>query len=66
MKQETVKVNMNIAKSVLTKIDDYAEKMGLNRSATITMIASSYFNQLESVDQMGKAIELFKMTEKKP
>lgn len=60
MKQKTVRVNMNISESVLAKIDEHAEKMGLNRSATITMIASTYFNQLESVDQMGKAIEMLK------
>ncbi len=60
MKQETVRVNMNIAKSVLEKIDEHAAKMGLNRSATITMIASSYFDQRESVDKMGRALDMLK------
>lgn len=62
MKRKTVKVNMNISETVLAKIDTYAEQIGLNRSATMTLIASTFFNQQESVEKMGKAIELLNAT----
>ncbi len=66
MKQKTVRVNMNISESVLAKIDKHAESLGLNRSATMTMIASTYFNQMDSVEKMGTAIELLKTGNIKP
>lgn len=58
MKQKTIRVNMNIAEPILAKIDQHAEEMGLNRSATITMIASTYFHEREAITGMNKAIKI--------
>lgn len=41
------KINMNFDSSLLKKIDERAERIGLNRTQFITFVMINYFNQLE-------------------
>lgn len=43
------RVNINFDEELLKKIDDYAKKLGVNRSATISMLCSEYLDQKEAL-----------------
>ena len=41
------RVNMYVAESIIEKVDRYAEELGLNRSAMVTVILKQYIDQQE-------------------
>ena len=43
------RININFDEDLLKKIDDYAKKLGVNRSATISMLCSEYLDQKEAL-----------------
>lgn len=43
------RVNINFDEELLKKIDDYAKKLGVNRSATISMLCSEHLDQKEAL-----------------
>lgn len=43
------RVNLNFDEDLLNKIDEYAKKLGVNRSATISMLCSEYLEQKEAL-----------------
>lgn len=43
------RVNLNFDDELLDKIDKYAKKLGVNRSATISMLCSEYLDQKEAL-----------------
>lgn len=51
-KGESVRVNMYLPQSVLSKVDDLANELCLSRSACVTMLCSTYFTQQKAMDSM--------------
>ena len=51
--------NINFDEDLLKKIDDYAKKLGVNRSATISMLCREHLDQkdalntLQAISNMG-------------
>lgn len=43
------RVNINFDDELLDRIDKYAKKLGVNRSATISMLCSEFLDQKEAV-----------------
>lgn len=43
------RVNMNLSEDLIEKIDLYAEKMGINRSAAISVLISTQLQQYETI-----------------
>lgn len=49
MKNNIQKISINIGTNVLDKIDQYANEMGVNRSAAITFLCNQYFQGIEAM-----------------
>lgn len=49
MKQNIQKISINIGTNVLDKVDQYANEMGVNRSAAITFLCNQYFQGIEAM-----------------
>lgn len=43
------RVSMNFDDDLLKKVDDYAKKLGVNRSACVSMLCSEYMEQKEAL-----------------
>ena len=60
-----VRVNLNIPKEMLEKIEDIGNMKGLNRTQTILMALSNFIDTKESLDYMPKMIEILKKEQQK-
>lgn len=60
-----VKINLNIPKQMLEKIEDIGNMKGLNRTQTIYMALSNFIDTKESLDYMPKMIEILKKEQQK-
>lgn len=60
-----VAINYGCPEPTLKKLDIYAESLGLNRTATITMILNTFFMSQETIDVMKNAMEYSKTETKK-
>lgn len=60
-----VRVNLNIPKEMLEKIEDIGNMKGLNRTQTILMALSNFIDTKESLDYMPKIIEIIKKEQQK-
>ncbi len=52
-----VPINYGCPEPTLKKLDLYAESLGLNRTATITMILNTFFLSQETIETMKNAME---------
>ena len=52
MKQK--KISMNIDTKLLSKIDNFAEAMGVNRSSAIAFISNIYFCNLQETKEIDR------------
>ena len=57
MARELKRLNMNMPMELLEQVDDYADKMNINRSAAINMLVST---SLEQRNVMGMMDDLLK------
>lgn len=57
---ETVRLNINVAKELMDKVDDYAEKMAINRTSAVAVLLS---NALTTQQTMSDLSELLKIVE---
>ena len=63
-----VKTSVSLSPKIVKKIDDYAEVLGLNRSATISVLvnqAFSYQEQVKEVAEFNKNFEKYSEDMKK-
>lgn len=51
------RVNMNLSEDLIEKIDSYAEIMGINRSAAISVLVSTQLQQQEALGTMKSLVE---------
>lgn len=58
MARELKRLNVNMTVELLEQVDDYAEKMNINRSAAINMLVST---ALEQQNVMGMMDNLLKV-----
>ena len=57
---ETVRLNINVAKELMDKVDDYAEKMAINRTSAVAVLLS---NALTTQQTMNDLRELMKFVD---
>lgn len=60
IKDEAVKINISIKRSMFEKIDRYADELGMNRSAFVSMCCAQYINAQEGIIKVQNMIELMK------
>ena len=58
------RINLNLDNDLLKRIDNYAKKRGINRTAAISVLCGEYLEQKETVEIMGKAVDLIGKEEK--
>lgn len=59
-KNNKVKVTMNIPEEMLVRIETYAEKMSINRTAAMLVLCNMALDQQEMLAVMPKVLELAK------
>jgi metal-responsive CopG/Arc/MetJ family transcriptional regulator len=67
MKKENnfVRVNFNISKELLEKVDDIGNMKGFNRTQMLLVCINNYIDQLETMNYMPKVIEIIKAEQRK-
>lgn len=58
-----IRLNMNLDDEIVSKVDEEAKRMGLNRTSAISMMIAQYLNQqeaLKAVNKMNDIAELLK------
>ncbi len=59
-KVESVKFNISLKKQLFDKIEDYADDLGLSRSAFIAFCCSQYIKSQETLEHMEQLTNLMK------
>lgn len=57
MARELKRLNMNMPMELLEQVDDYADKMNINRSAAINMLVSTSLEQKNVVEMMDNLLK---------
>ena len=57
--KETVRINFNIPKHLLKKVDDYALIMGLNRSSAINMLCGTALQSVEGIQTIKDLLYVY-------
>jgi len=60
VKDESMKFNISMKKSLFARIEKYADELGMNRSAFVAMCCSQYINSQEGLIKIQTMIELMK------
>lgn len=50
---------MNFNEELLSKLDDYAKQMNITRTSAVAVICSQYFQSVESVNTLDKALKIY-------
>lgn len=64
MKQNIQKISINVGTNVLDKIDNYANELGVNRSAAITFLCNQYFNSIEAMSTLKDTTKVLEENKK--
>lgn len=62
-KKETVRVNFNFPVEIVEKIDDYAERMNINRTTAVIVLCNQMLDSMkatESINELSKTLEQLK------
>lgn len=60
-KPELQRVNMNLPVDLVSKIDEYAEELCLNRTSAITVLLSTALQQNKTLSTFEDMMNLFKL-----
>lgn len=56
MARELKRLNMNMPSDLIDQVDEYAEKMNVNRSSAINMLVSTALEQKNAVTMMERML----------
>lgn len=55
------RVNISLEENVLSRLDDFSKKSGLNRSALITVAVNSYMDAQEKIPTLQNELDKLKL-----
>lgn len=58
-KVEVFRVNANIPIDLMQQIDDYAKKMGINRTSAICVLCAQSLNSQKAMNDLGELLKLY-------
>lgn len=58
MKNNKISVGFRMSENLVKKIDEYAENMGINRTAAISCILSMYFEGKDNIESLNNIATL--------
>ena len=64
-KIETVRLNINVAKELMDKVDDYAEKMAINRTSAVAVLLSNALNTQQTMSDLSELLKIVEEERKK-
>ena len=64
-KIETVRLNINVAKELMDKVDDYAEKMAINRTSAVAVLLSNALNTQQAMNDLSELMKFVEEERKK-
>lgn len=64
-KVDSQKVVLNMEKELVKKLDNYAEKLHVNRTSAVSVILSMYLDGINSVSEMAKIMDELKAVQQK-
>lgn len=53
-----VRVNLNLDDMLLKRIDKYAEKLGISRTAAVSVLCGEMIEQKEAMVTLGKMVDI--------
>lgn len=63
MEKNTVRLSMNVPERLMSQIDELSSSLCLTRTATITMILATYFEQKEAMSKFNQLGDLARALE---
>lgn len=64
-RSETVRLNINVAKELMDKVDDYAEKMAINRTSAVAVLLSNALNTQQTMSDLSELLKIVEEERKK-
>lgn len=64
-RSETVRLNINVAKELMDKVDDYAEKMAINRTSAVAVLLSNALNTQQTMNDLSELLKIVEEERKK-
>lgn len=61
--KETTKVQAFMKNTLVSKLDEYAESLGISRSSAINVCVSQYLQQLDTMQTMTDLMSEYKKTQ---
>lgn len=53
------RLNMNIDSDLIARLDSYAEQLHINRSAAMSVVLSTFFQQQDTMKMLGKLTDIY-------
>ena len=63
MAREMRRININMPAETLERVDAYAEKMSINRTAAILVLCSMALDSQKAMSDLGELVKLVKSSE---
>ena len=57
---ETTKLLMNISKSLIDRVDEYAMGMNINRTSAISVLLTQALDNQKALNELSELLELYK------
>lgn len=64
MIKKTTRVNLNMPVDLLTRVDEYSDKLNLNRTATMVVLLTQALDQQKAMLEMSDLLKLTKLQTK--
>ena len=58
MENDKSRVSLSLDNGIITEVDNYAKRMGINRSAAVSVLLNQQFMQQNTLDDIGKIMQM--------
>ena len=58
MSKEIARVNLNLTKELVEKVDQYADEMNINRTSAISVLLSQALNTQKAMNDLSELLKL--------
>ena len=60
---ETVRINMNMPIELVTRLDNYAASMNINRTSAICVLINTALESRKAMNDLSKLLELYQQSD---
>ena len=62
-KPETIRINLNMPIELLTRLDNYATNMNINRTSAICVLINTALESRKAMNDLSKLLELYQQSD---